>query len=74
MNLSVVKKDQFEGVSYPIPDLERRHPCLPIETGGVRYRVDAEVEGRRMSRRRKAKVSTLLNYVVTVRLSQYGVH
>jgi hypothetical protein len=74
MNLTVVKKDQLEGVLYPIPDLNRRHPCLLIERGGVRDRVDAEEDGRRMSRRKKAKVFTLLNYVVTIRLSQYGVH
>jgi len=74
MNPSVVKKDQFEGVSYPIADLDRWHPCLPMERGGVRDRVDAEEDGRRMSRRKKAKVFTFLNIVVTVRLSQYGVH
>jgi hypothetical protein len=73
MNPSVVKKDQLEGVSHPIPDLDRRHPCLQIERGGVKDRVDAE-DGRRMSRRKKAKVFTFLNNVVTVRLSQYGVH
>jgi len=74
MNPSVVKKDQLEVVSYPIPDLDRRHPCLQIEGVGVRSRVDAEEDGRRMSRRKKAKVFTFLNYVVTGRLSQYGVH
>jgi hypothetical protein len=74
MNPSVVKKDQLEGVSHPIPDLDRRRPCLPIVRGGVKDRVDAEEDGRRMSRRKKAKVFTFLNNVVTVRLSQYGVH
>jgi hypothetical protein len=73
MNPSVVKKDQLEGVSYPIPDLDRRHPCSQIERVGVRDRVDAEEDGRRMSRRKKAKVFTFLNYVVIVRLSQYAV-
>jgi len=56
MNPSVVKKDQLDGVSHPIPDLDRRHPCLQIERGGVKDRVDAEEDGRRMSRRKKAKV------------------
>ena len=56
MNPSVVKKDKLEGVSYLIPDLERWHPCLPFERGGVRHRVDAGQDGRRMSRRKKAKV------------------
>lgn len=74
MNPNVVKKDQLEGVSYPIPDLDRRHPCLQIERGGVKDRVDAEEDGRRMSRRKKAKVFAFLNNVVTVRLSEYGVH
>lgn len=74
MNPSVVKKDQLEGVSYPIPDLDRRNPCLLIERGGVRERVDAEEDCRRMSRRKKGKVFTFLNNVVTVRLSEYGVH
>lgn len=73
-NSSVVKKDQLEGVSYPFPDLDRSHPCLLIERGGVRDRVDIEEYGRRMSRRKKAKVFTFLNNVVTVRLPQCGVH
>jgi hypothetical protein len=74
MNPSVLKKDQLEGVSYPIPDLDRRHPCLQIERGGVKDRVDIGEDGRRMSRRKKAKVFTFLSNVVTVRLSQYVVH
>ena len=54
-------------------NLDRRHPCLLIERGGVRDRVDVEEDGGRMSRRKKAKVFIYLNNVVTVRLSQYGV-
>ena len=73
MNPSAVKKDQLEGVSCSLLDLDRRHPCLLIERGGVRDRVDVEEDGRTMSRRKKAKVFTFLNNVVTVRLSQYSV-
>jgi hypothetical protein len=73
MNPRVVKKDEIEGVSYPMPVLDRRHPCLPIERGGVRDRVDCEEHGRRMSRRKKAKVFNFLNNTVTVRLFQHGV-
>jgi hypothetical protein len=67
MNPSVVKKDKIEGVSYPTPVLDRRHPCLPIERGGVRDKVDTEEEGRRMSRRKKAKVFNFLYNIVTIR-------
>jgi hypothetical protein len=73
MNSSVLKKDKIEGVSYPVPVLDRRHPCLPIEKGGVRDRVDPEEDGKRMSRRKKAKVFSLLDNIVTVRLFQHGV-
>jgi len=55
MNPSVVTKDQLEGVSYPITDLDRRHSCLQIERDGVKDRVDVEEDGRRMSRRKKTK-------------------
>ena len=59
MKPSVVKKDKLEGVSYLIPDLERRHPCLPIDR-----------DGRRVSRSKKPKVFTFLNNVLPVRLPQ----
>jgi hypothetical protein len=49
MNPSVVKKDQLEGFSYPIQHLDRRHPCLQIESVGVSERVHAEEDGRRIS-------------------------
>jgi len=60
MNPSAVTKDQLEGVSYPIADLDRRHPCLEIGRRGVVVSLDArEVERggvvyscRRTSRKR----------------------
>ncbi|XP_023709378.1 lysine-specific histone demethylase 1A [Cryptotermes secundus] len=56
MNTNVLKKDKREGVSYPIIDLEHERPCLANESVGVRDTVDTREEGRRMSRRKKAKV------------------
>jgi len=55
MNPSVVTKDLLEGVSYPIAGLDRRHPCLPVERVGVKNRVDAEEDGRRIAVGRKQR-------------------
>lgn len=72
MNTNVFKKDKREGVSYPIIDLEHERPCLANESGGVSDTVDSREEGRRMSRRKKAKVFNFLNYTVTVRPLKHG--
>ncbi|KAJ4442654.1 hypothetical protein ANN_04243 [Periplaneta americana] len=56
MNTNLLKREKTEAISYPIIDLERKRPCLAIESSGVSDTVDTQEEGRRMSRRKKAKV------------------
>jgi hypothetical protein len=72
MNSNLFKKDKREGVSYPIIDLERKRPCLANESAGVSDTVDTQEEGRRMSRRKKAKVINFLNYIVTFSSFELG--
>jgi hypothetical protein len=72
MNTNLLKKDKREGVSFPVIDLEHERPCLADESVGVSDTVDTREEGRRMSRRKKAKVFIFLNDVVTVRPFKHG--
>jgi hypothetical protein len=72
VNPSVTKKDKIEGVLYPLPVLDRRHPCLPIEKRGVRDRLDLKEDGRKMNRRKTAKAFHFLHNIVSVRLLQRG--
>lgn len=69
MNTNLLKKDKREGVSFPVIDLEHERPCLANESGGVSDSVDTREEGRRMSRRKKAKVFTFLKIVLQLDLS-----
>lgn len=72
MNSVVSKKEGRDDVSYPLIVLERMRPCLANESGGVSDTVDSQKEGRRMSRRKKAKVSHFHNNIITVRPLRHG--
>jgi hypothetical protein len=72
MNSVVSKKEERADVPYPLIVLERMRPCLANESSGVGDTVDSQKEGRRMSRRKKAKVFRFLNNIATVRPFRHG--
>jgi hypothetical protein len=69
MNTNLLKKDKKEGVSFPVIDLEHERPCLANESVVVSDTVDTLEEGRRMSRRKKAKVFIFLTILLQSDLS-----